>query len=117
MEKNTIKLYNNKAYGMTVSDYGLENGYLDYETLSRIIGDCILNNTIYPETVEDWEIISGNYEEEIFQFYIISEYGSELLSELTDEIVLYNERLDLYLWGVTHFGTGWECVLTDVKLV
>lgn len=73
MEKNTIKLYNNKAYGMTVSAYGLENGYLDYETLSRIIGDCILNNTIYHETAEDWEIISGSYEEEIFQFYIISD--------------------------------------------
>ena len=29
----------------------------------------------------------------------------------------YNEQLDMYLWGITHFGTSWDYVLTDVKLV
>lgn len=38
-----IRLYDGKAYGYEVSKYGLENGYLDYLTLSKIIGDCILN--------------------------------------------------------------------------
>lgn len=41
-----IKLYGGKAYGHEVSRYGRENGYLDYLTLSKIIGDCILNNTV-----------------------------------------------------------------------
>ena len=45
MEK-TVKLYGGKAYGVEVSKYGLENGYLDYLTLSKIVGDCILNNSI-----------------------------------------------------------------------
>ena len=49
MEKNTIKLYNGKACGVKVSDYGLENGYLDYQTLAQIVGDCILNNTLMQE--------------------------------------------------------------------
>ena len=49
MEKNTIKLYNSKVYGVKVSDYGLENGYLDYQTLGQIVGDCILNNTLMQE--------------------------------------------------------------------
>lgn len=35
-----IKLYDGKAFGYEVSKYGLENGYLDYLTLSKIVGDC-----------------------------------------------------------------------------
>lgn len=41
-----MKVYNGKVYGVAVSDYGLEKGYLDYQTLAGIVGDCILNNTI-----------------------------------------------------------------------
>ena len=117
MEKNRIKLYDGKAFGIKVSNYGLENGYLDYKTLSAIIGDCILNNVIRAETMEDWEIISGEFKEMVFQDYIISEYGYKLLSELTDELVFYNEKLDIFVWAITHFGTSWDYVLTDVEIV
>ena len=54
---------------------------------------------------------------EIYQYYIISEYGYQFLADHTDGIVFYNERLDVYIWGITHFGTSWDYVLTDVKLV
>jgi hypothetical protein len=117
MEKNRIKLYDGKAFGVKVSNYGLENGYLDYKTLSEIVGDCILNNVIRAETMEDWEIISGEFKEMVFQDYIISEYGYKLLSELTDELVFYNEKLDIFVWAITHFGTSWDYVLTDVEIV
>lgn len=123
MEKNEVQLYGNKVYGFTVSDYGLENGYLDYLTLSKIVGDCILNNNLIEETrFIGWELVNGDdygeYEyEEIYQYYIISESGYEILSRLTDEIVYYNDALDVYLWGITHFGTSWDYVLTDVKLI
>ena len=112
-----MKLYGNKVYGVEVSKYGLEHGYLDYLTLSKIIGDCILNNTVRSETAEDWEIISGEFDKAVFQDYIISEYGYKFLAEHTDEMVFYNEKLDMYVWGVTHFGTSWDYVLTDIKLV
>ena len=36
--KRTMKLYGNKVYGVEVSKYVLENGYLDYLTLSKIVG-------------------------------------------------------------------------------
>lgn len=117
MEKNRIKLYDGKAFGVKVSNYGLENGYLDYKTLSKIIGDCILNNVIRAETMEDWEIISGEFKEMVFQDYIISEYGYKLLSELTDELVFYNEKLDIFVWAITHLGTSWDYVLTDVEII
>jgi hypothetical protein len=121
--ERTMKLYGNKVYGVKVSDYGLENGYLDYHTLSKIVGDCILNNSIIEEVHLGWEMVNGDDMDEdgeyydIYQWYIITEQGYKFLEEFTDEIVYYNEQLDIYLWGVTHFGTSWDYVLTDIKLV
>lgn len=117
MEKNRIRLYDGKAYGVKVSKYGLEHGYLDYKALADIVGDCILNNTVRSNTLEDWEIVAGEFNTMVFQDYIISEHGYKLLEELTDELVFYNEKLDIYIWAITHFGTSWDYVLTDVKLV
>lgn len=51
---------------------------------------------------------------EIFQWFITDHAGAEVL-EWNNEIIYYNEALDLYLWGVTHFGTSWSYVLTDIK--
>lgn len=112
-----MKVYNGKVYGVAVSNYGLEKGYLDYQTLAGIVGDCILNNTVRAETMEDWDMVSGEFKEMVFQDYIISEQGYRFLEDLTDELVFYNERLDMYIWAVTHYGTAWSHVLTDVKLV
>lgn len=112
-----MKLCGDKVYGVKVSDYGLENGYLDYKALAEIVGDCILNNTVREQTMEDWEMVHGEFTEMVFQDYIISEPGYEFLKEHTDEYVFYNEKLDLYIWAVTHFGTSWDYVLTDIKLI
>lgn len=117
MEKNTIKLYGNKAYGVEVSRYGLENGYLDYRTLSKIVGACILNNIVRDRTMLDWEIVAGEFDDVVFQDYIIAESGYKFLAEYTDELVFYNENLDMYIWAVTLFGTSWDYVLTNIKLV
>lgn len=118
MEKNIIVVFGGKVYGEQVSQYGLENGYLDYLTLSKIVGPTIMNNYLRAETMEDWEIVAGDLgESEIYQDYIISEYGYEFLANYTDELVFYNERLHIYVWGISHFGTGWDYVLTNIKLV
>ena len=53
---------------------------------------------------------------EIFQYFIISDEGARILKDYTNEIVFYNETLDMYIWGVTHWGTSWDYVLTDIKL-
>lgn len=51
---------------------------------------------------------------ECFQYYIVSDRGAEILKEC-NEIVYYNDELDMYVWGVTHWGTSWDYVLTDIK--
>jgi hypothetical protein len=156
-------------YGNKVSDYGIENGYVDYATLAKSF-DAVLNNDIIEKTsdVGYWEQVSGfidNSDEieelqdkknelidvrddtnepykidalqeqidalqeeideleeeqddelEIFQYYIISDDGADILKRETNEIVYYNEELDMYVWGVTHWGTSWDHVLTDIPL-
>lgn len=138
-----IKMYNNKVWGYTPSSYALENGYLDYRTLAKMLENTILNNDIIKYEVDYWEVVNGSevsyydneknefvdYDEieewdnidecysEIYQYYMIDYQGYKTLERFTNEIVFYNEKLDIYLWGITHWGTSWDYVLTDIKLL
>lgn len=118
--EKTIPMYDGKVFGIEVSAYGRENGYLDFRTLAKMLEDVILNNSIRSETlgvIGEWEIVNGEFYEMIMQDFIISKYGFDILKEYTDEVVFYNERLDVYVWGVSRWGTGWAYELTNVKLV
>lgn len=53
---------------------------------------------------------------EIYQYYIISDNGADFLKRYTNEIVYYIPVLNVYIWGITHFGTSWDYVLTDIKI-
>ena len=68
------------------------------------------------EIEEDLNSLYYAYYQDIYQYFIISSNGAEILKEWTDEIVFYNDELDMYVWGVTHWGTGWDYVLTDIKI-
>ena len=158
-------------FGNKISEYGLENGYVDYTTLAKSF-DAVLNNDIMSKIgLEYFELVNGNneyfefngntytydkiteiYEEledelneindnetehieeleeklndlrtimddphykDIYQYYIISDAGLQILQEYTDEIVYRSEEYDLNIWCVTHYGTGWSYVLTDIKI-
>lgn len=151
-------------YGNPISEYGLENGRVDYGTLAKAF-DAVLNNDIMNLTYDIgyWEQVSGiidNSEEieeleekrdeleeenesspsqileneineineqieeleneqdndpEVFQWFIVDDWGAKLLQDIS-EIVYYSEKLDMYLWGVTHYGTSWDYVLTNIKI-
>lgn len=117
-----MKLYGTTFCGNEASDYAKQNGYLDYATLAKAF-DAVLNNDIMEVTETNglgfWEPISGYDDDtwvpEVFQWFIVSKSGADILREI-NEVVFYNDALDLYLWGVTHWGTSWEYVLTDIKL-
>lgn len=53
---------------------------------------------------------------EIFQYFIVDDAGAEIIQEWTDDPLFYCEALDLYVWGVTHWGTSWDYVLTDIRI-
>ena len=66
---------------------------------------------------EQNKLIDDEYDlPDVFQYFIISENGAEILKNWTEELVWYNAELDMYVWGVTHFGTGWAYVLTDIEI-
>lgn len=122
MKRNIWK--SNYFCGNRVSDYGIKHGYIDYATLAKAFDAVLANDLIFKTFgIGFWDTINGSeYDEEndryidIFQYYIISSNGADILQDYTDEIVFYNEELDLYVWGVTHWGTSWDYVLTDIKI-
>jgi hypothetical protein len=151
-------------YGNPISEYGLQNGRVDYRTLAKTF-DAVLNNDIMSLTYDigSWEQVSGiidnsekieeleekkdeleeenennpsqiieneinkinekieeleneqDYQPEVFQWFIVDDWGGRLLQKI-GEIVYYNEALDMYLWGVTHYGTSWDYVLTSIAI-
>ena len=168
-------------YGNAISEYGMQNGYVDYATLSKCF-DAVLNNDIMSLTYDIgyWEQVSGiidntddieeleekrdeledkqkdleddleqvqessknniiielkkieneidnlndqieelereqNDYQEVFQWFIVDDWGARLLQDI-NQIVYYNETLDMYLWGVTHYGTSWSYVLTSIAI-
>lgn len=147
-------VYGNHFYGNEASDYGKEQGYVDYRTFSKAF-DAVMNNSImqelesagyYFEPVQDG---SSDYSDEIdelraqaenlrnlakekqdraddleaeqeppeiFQFFIVDDAGAEIIQEWTDDPLFYCSALDMYIWGVTHWGTSWDYVLTDIRL-
>lgn len=144
-----IKMENKKYYeyyyGKKVSQYALQYGFVDYRTLSDVIGGCVLCNAMESRFGNTLEHVSGElysyydidngYEEitreeaeeksmccieeemiEVYQWYIITDSGAQLLIRDSDELVFYDDELDVYVWGVTHWGTSWDYVLTDIKL-
>ena len=118
-----VKSWNGTIFGnIKLSDYAKEHGRVDYAALAKMLGGAILNNEIIKHESEYWIIENGSFydednnESEVFQYFIISPYGARMLQEYTDELVFYNEELNIYLWGITHFGTSWDYVLTDIEV-
>ena len=105
------------------TDY--EDGILDDELyalqdrqtkLQKELNSLLKNNSIegLKKQLEELEDLASS-EDEVYQWYIISDNGASILKDWTNEIVYYNDELDLYLWGVTHYGKSWDYVLTDIK--
>ena len=128
--KRKLEILGNYFCGNVISPYGKEHGRLDYDTFSKAF-DHVLNNNIFDlgwTIGNGWELVNGlNYVEdnedeeveeiensEVYQWYIVSSSGAEMIQEYTDEILYYHEELDMYLWGVTHWGTAWDYVLMDI---
>lgn len=124
--KKQLKLVGKYFCGNEISNYCKEHGFLDYDTFSRAF-DHVLNNSIFElgqGIGYGWELVNGldfDYEEEeiieepeVFQWYIVSDSGAQIIQDYTNEILYYHDELDIYLWGVTHWGTGWDHVLTDI---
>jgi hypothetical protein len=125
---------NKKKYffGNEISEEGVRRGYVDYRTLAKCF-DAVLCNDItrlffcsIDGKYNEVEVVNGSeFDEdedgnevykEVFQWYIIDNRGVDILQQYTNDIVYYIPLLDIYVWGVTHWGTSWDYVLTDIKI-
>ena len=95
----------------------LENKIEDIETrMKNASGDELAALETEHEEINDKIVELEDayyYEPDIYQWYIVSDAGARILEEI-NEIVYYCNELDMYLWGVTHYGTSWDYVLTDI---
>lgn len=85
-----------------------DDGFSDEEQAKR---DALQKKIDELEADIDW--LNDAHYDEVFQWFIVSDNAVSLLEE-ANQIVYYNEALDMYVWGVTHWGTSWDYVLTCI---
>lgn len=130
MEKTAEIGYLEQVNGFVDNTEKIEELIEEQEKIDNVLCGMIENdqeNTVKYKIIErEYNKITSDirelkdaeeYPPEIFQYYIISDSGANILCELTNEFVFYNDDLDMYIWGVTHRGTGWDCVLTDIPIL
>lgn len=133
----------NYFYGHELSKESINSGRMTYADLVAPFS-IILANELMQKTYDIgyWEIENGSdvtyydsegnelelepdnywadeYQEEYneyYQYYIIEPEFAGVLEEFTNETVWYNEELDLYVWGVQHWGTPWNGVYTEIEV-
>lgn len=118
-----MTLHTKYFYGNEVSEEGQKYNRLDYGTLAKAFSHVMANDLMSKTAdIGYWEIINGSdYDEEsdtyneVFQWFIVGDDGREILMD-TDEILYENAELGITLWGVTHWGTSWDYVLTDIPI-
>lgn len=89
------------------------------ELNDKLSPDCTEEeNTAFMEEADEIKLEIERLEDphyyDVFQWFIVSDSGAEILKE-ADEVLYYNDALGLYLWGVTHYGTAWDYVLTNIR--
>ena len=120
-----------------LNEYEREHNKISYKRLiNKFFTDMILCNDItklfYNEIggkyCEPSLELGTDYDEEtdeyydIYQYFIVdfSNYTYTLFEkyreQLGNELILYYiDELDIYILGVTHFGTSWDYILTDFE--
>ena len=129
-----LKMYVEKE---KLNEYEKEHNKISFKRLvDRLFTDMILCNDItklfYSEIggkyTEPQIEIGTDYDEateeqiDVYQYFIVdfSSWTYELMTKYSEQfgkefILYYIEELDLYILGVTHLGTGWDYVLTDIE--
>ena len=96
-----------------------KNGFL----FEKYCGDCLeyydangeeITREEYDEKYNNGEEVREEYCD-IYQYFIIDGGAADRFANYTNELVLYNEVLDIYLLCVCHFGTSWQGVPANWK--
>lgn len=89
---------------------GVDHWYEDAD------GNVIEDEDKAIERMNDGEDVQEIYAD-IYQMYIIDPNDAERFADYTNELIMYNEELNLYVLCVTHWGTSWDYVPSNWKEV
>ena len=124
-DKKIIKMYVNNVENL--NDEEKKYNKVSYKRLiDRVSNGIWLFNNAPKLSNYDFEFeIGTDYDEEndeyteVYQYYLIDieNYTLKKLQELNcdDLIIALSETLEEYVLMVTHFGTSWDYVLTDIE--
>ena len=88
-------------------EYTLEK----WQNIRKEISDYESKIDELQDQINDYE----NYEyPEIFQYFIVDDNAAKIIKDYTNDPLFYCESLDVYIYGITHYGTSWDYVLTDI---
>lgn len=110
-------------WGRELNKYEIANKRLSYATTANCFNAVLCNNITEIDPDIFCNIESGVEENEdaeselpeIFQWFIVDDSAKWIL-EKANEPLFHSDKLDCYVWGVTHFGTPWSHVLTSLEL-
>lgn len=86
---------------------------IDFCADSLILNNCIVE-TLAANNIYFDDYCGSCYDEdsdeynEIYQYFIIDSSAAERFAEYTNEYIIYNDDIDMYLLCVMHCGTPWS---------
>lgn len=120
IEEIGIYLINEPAYDKDIINEWINTFENDYD-----IFELYEVSSIDGLTDDDYKDIDDTYHydikndldiyDDVYQYYIIDDCDVELFENLKYPIY-HCEILDLYIVGITHWGTSWDYILTDVPI-
>lgn len=83
------------------------NDECEIEENEKGIKVCLTHDS---DKIDEYDQCDGyEPEEEVYQWFAISQSDAEYLKE-RNQYITYSDTLDAYFWAITHFGTSWDYV-------
>ena len=105
--KTWISEYTNDDFLMDFFDYDDNKHDIDNLTDDDL---QLIKDDYCMDIIDDLDLY--NYYDDIYQYYIIDDYSSDLFIKLQYP-VFYSNALNVYVVGITHWGTSWNYILTN----
>lgn len=105
---------------MTIKDVKTYKDFLDFTKETPILCNKIAQDVDWlelengDEYEREYDNEAGTYSD-IYQYYIVSNNMAKYIKLFTNDILYYHYKYDIYVWGITHYGTSWDYVPITIK--
>ena len=83
--------------------------------------ETMIDNKEEGQDISNWERdidLLTNYGEVrwVYDYYKITEEGAKILMNESNELVYYNSEIDVYVWGICHYGMSLKLIPTSIPI-